>query len=340
MNRWRRLLLLLLGGSILMCSCRKDLCYDHDMHGLGVRLALLPEWEQEWERDYGMSWQNSWPEEHGIDYDELRPSPATGIATFVYHEDSSYTERHVSGNGGVVPMSEGEKQILLYNNDTRYIIFDSLHLSSMASASTRVRSRSTYSRDHSTEKTISAPDMLYGAWIDSYTATAASEPDSMPVTMRPLVYTYLIRYEFEAGLQHVTQARGALSGMAESVYLQDGRTGDNAATILFDCELKDYGAEVTLASFGLPSFPGDHYVQPASKQEGQRQMLNLEVMLKNGTLKNFDLDVTDQLATQPRGGVIKVSGLVVTDEEAGSDAGFEVEVDGWGEYEDIELPLN
>jgi len=68
-------------------------------------------------------------------------------------------------------------------------------------------------------------------------------------------------------------------------------------------------------------------------------MLNLEVMMKNGKLKEFEFDVTDQLSAQPRGGVITVDGLEVTDEEAGNESGFDVDVDGWGRYEDIELPL-
>ena len=341
MRRGRVLSWLLLGGLLLSSGCRKDLCYDHDMHGFSVRVALMPEWEQEWERDYGMGWQDNWPDKHGMDYEELRPDVATGIASFVYHDDGSHTERHLPGEGGLLPMTEGEKQILLYNNDTRYIVFDSIHVSSMATASTRTRSRSTYTQDHAQEKTVNAPDMLYGAWIDSFTATSTTEPVPLAVTLRPLVYTYLIRYEFDAGLEHVTLARGALSGMAESVYLQDGHTGEDAATILFDCELKDYGVEMTLASFGVPGFPGDHYVRQGGRQTAeQQQSLNLEVMLKNGELKNFNFDVTDQLATQPRGGVITVSGLTVTDEEAGSDSGFVVDVDGWGEYADIELPLN
>ena len=327
--------LLLLGGVVLLGGCRKDLCYDHDLHGLNVRVLLRPEWECEWERDYGRAWEENWPAEHGMTYASLRPAAATGIVSFVYHEDGSRTERHLPGEGGLLPMSEGEKSILFYNDDTRYIVFDGLNSWATASASTRTRSRFTYSEDHAGEKTVNAPDMLYGTWIDRYTAVPTSEPSPMAVTLRPLVYTYLIRYEFERGLEHVALARGALSGMAESVYLQDGHTGEETATILFECELKSYGVEVRLASFGVPGFPGDHYVQ----RDGQRQMLNLEVMMKNGKLKEFEFDVTDQLSAQPRGGVITVGGLEVTDEEAGNESGFDVDVDGWGRYEDIELPL-
>ena len=85
----------------------------------------------------------------------------------------------------------------------------------------------------------------------------------------------------------------------------------------------------------MPGFPGDHYVQ----RSDQRYGLNLEVRLHNGKIKTFEFDVTDQLAQQPRGGVITVSGLEISEQEAGGGAGFDAEVEGWGEFKDIELPL-
>lgn len=62
----------------------------------------------------------------------------------------------------------------------------------------------------------------------------------------------------------------------------------------------------------------------------------------NNAMKTFEFDVTDQVKAQPRGGVIIVSdGLVITDEEgaAGFDSGFDIDVEGWGDYIDIPLPL-
>lgn len=131
-------------------------------------------------------------------------------------------------------------------------------------------------------------------------------------------------------------ARGALSGMAQSVYLQNGSTGSQVATVLFECELKEYGVEVQLSSFGVPDTPGDHY----TRQGGGAAEPQPGGDAQKRKLKTFDFDVTDQLASQPRGGVITVSGLTVTDDEAGGDAGFQVEVDDWGPYEDIVLPLD
>ena len=50
--------------------------------------------------------------------------------------------------------------------------------------------------------------------------------------------------------------------------------------------------------------------------------------------------MTDQVAAQPQGGVIEVDGIEITDEEGmEGGSGFDVDIDDWGEYEDIELPL-
>ena len=97
----------------------------------------------------------------------------------------------------------------------------------------------------------------------------------------------------------------------------------------------------SLKSFGIPDYPGDHYGDGTRTTE-RSYHLNLEVRLHNGAMKTFEFDVTDQVKAQPRGGVIIVSdGLVITDEEgaAGSDSGFDIDVEGWGDYIDIPLPL-
>ena len=122
--------------------------------------------------------------------------------------------------------------------------------------------------------------------------------------------------------------------MAESVYPCGGITGNESATILFDCSLTDFGAEAEVTSFGVPDFNPE----TDSRAEGKFG-LNLEVRMKNGQFKTFEFDITEQVAGQPRGGVITVSGLEISDSEAGTGSGFEVTVEGWGEFQDIVLPL-
>ena len=327
--------LLILCAALVLAGCRKDLCYDHDIHGLKVRTVLYPQWEREWEYEHGIDWDAQWDSKQFLhEYEEFTPEKATGIAAFVYHEDGTNTENHLPAEGGELPMSEGLKSLLFYNDDTRYIIFSDLSSSATATATTRTRTRSTFSELHAGERTVNAPDILFGEWIEEHHAELTAEPVPLNITMQPLVYTYLVRYEFESGLEHVAMARGAIAGMAESVYLRGGITSSQSATILFDCSLTDFGAEAEVTSFGVPDFNPE----TDSRAEGKFG-LNLEVRMKNGQFKTFEFDITEQVAGQPRGGVITVSGLEISDSEAGTGSGFDVTVEGWGEFQDIVLPL-
>lgn len=327
--------LLLLGG------CRKDLCYDHPDHAFSVQVNLTATWKQEWERSYQTDWQSVWNPAWPQRYDDLRPDVPTGIRARIYTGGTAENEGNLSPEGGRLYMNEGTHDLLFYNNDTEYIVFNDIAALASASATTRSLTRGAFEALHAGERTVNQPDMLYGAYIGSYEALPTQETVGLPVRLQPLTYTYLVRYEFQQGFQYVALARGALAGMAESVYLNDGHTGPEAATVMFDCTLRDYGPEATVKSFGIPDYPGDHYGDGTRTTE-RSYHLNLEVRLHNGAMKTFEFDVTDQVKAQPRGGVIIVSdGLVITDEEgaAGSDSGFDIDVEGWGDYIDIPLPL-
>ena len=133
-------------------------------------------------------------------------------------------------------------------------------------------------------------------------------------------------------------ARGALSGMARSVTIETGDTSFEGATILFDnCELTDYGVRALVTSFGVPDFPSQGY---EARVEGRKNALNLEVVLRNGKLINFNFDVTEQVQQQPHGGVIVVSGIKIDPNDGKQGTGaFDVDVNGWENTEDIVLPL-
>lgn len=319
-------------------SCRKDLCYNHDEHSIAVKVSATATWERAWERPYDHNWSAEWPAAWGIAYADLLPPAAKGIRTVTYPATGSYIESNLSATGGRIPVPEGRSDLLFYNNDTEYLVFNDLSAVASASATTRTLTRNGFQALHARERTITQPDMLYGHYEADYVAGRTLEVVELPVEMRPLIYTYLVRYEFESGLEYIALARGALAGMAESVYLKDGRTEDDAATVLYDCTVESFGAEARVKTFGVPNYPGDHYTRADGTEA--RFSLNLEVRMVNGRFKTFDFDVTDQMLGQPRGGVIVVSGLKITsDEGTGGDSGFDASVDGWGDFIDIPLPL-
>ena len=324
----------------ILPSCQhKDLCYHHREHAHKHHVRIIADYRYDWEENHGYTdWTKEWPT-HYIPYDNLRPGTPSGLRVINYGKDGQSNIHNIQADGGVVSLYEGLNDILFYNNDTEYIIFSRTGHGATTRATTRTRTRATYTGSKyglEGEETMTPPDMLYANFFEGVYVEKVLEPVDMKVTLQPFVFTYKIRYEFAAGLEYVAIVRGALSGMAKSVLLNSGETSEESGTILYDCELKDYGAGALVNSFGIPAFPNVNYPTRAPI----RNSLNLEVLLKNGKMVTFDFDVTDQVQQQPHGGVIVVSGIEVKAEEGSQGSGaFDVDVNEWGDYEDIYLPL-
>ena len=338
----RHLVYILLGLVILTsaASCtHKDLCYNHSEHALRYHINIVADYRLEWEELGEYDWKNQWPEGY-TPYDSYRPSKPTGLRVVNYNELGESNIHNIGADGGVVTLYEGVNDMLLYNNDTEYIVFSNVGNGATTRATTRTRTRATYMGNtygnDAEEETVTPPDMLFANYVEEYIPEKLVKPVDVEVTLHPLVFTYKVRYEFESGLEYVSLARGALSGMAREVVLSTGTTSPEAATLLYDCEMTDFGARATFKSFGVPDFPNPNYATRAEN----RHALNLEVMLRNGHIITYEFDVTDLVKAQPHGGVIVVDGIVVTEEQGTQGSGaFDVEVNDWGEYEDIILPL-
>lgn len=328
--------------SLTLTSCEHDpLCLTHDEHALKYHINIASTWRLDWEENVNnhIDWEANWPQDY-TPYNTLRPAKPNGLRVVNNTKDGASHIFNISPDGGIVHLAEGENNMLLYNNNTEYIVFTEANQVASTRATTRTRTRATYSgnpfdtRDQE-EETVNPPDMLFGNYIGGYIPEKLQDAPTVEVTLHPLVFTYKVRFEFEEGLEYVALARGALSGMAMSVHMSTGTTSDEVATILYDCEVTDFGARAFVNSFGTPGYPNPNYTKGEPIYG-----LNLEVRLKNGNLKSFDFDITDQVKNQPHGGVIIVKGLKVTKEEGTANTGgFSVDINDWGEYEDIEIPL-
>ena len=100
---------------LLTFGCRKDLCYDHELHSASVKTVVAADWEQEWERVYDFDWEQNWNVLWGREYDELRPDIAEGIRALVYSAGGGFSENNLSAEGGRLPMKEGVYSLLFYN---------------------------------------------------------------------------------------------------------------------------------------------------------------------------------------------------------------------------------
>lgn len=329
---------------LVATSCRhKDLCIHHRDHAHKFHILIDADYRLDWEENYGyQDWQAIWPDYY-VDYDGLRPATPKGLRVINSNEKLGSNTHNIAAEGGVVTLYEGPNDILFYNNDTEYILFQRNQSGNKATtrATTRTRTRATYISSEFAEpgeETMTPPDMLFANHIECYVPEKSVDPVPFQVTLHPLVFTYKVRYEFESGLEYVAYARGALSGMARSVTIETGDTSFEGATILFDnCELTDYGVRALVTSFGVPDFPSQGY---EARVEGRKNALNLEVVLRNGKLINFNFDVTEQVQQQPHGGVIVVSGIKIDPNDGKQGTGaFDVDVNGWENTEDIVLPL-
>ena len=336
-------MVLMLG--VLLSGCRKELCYDHEHHTERVEYLLLLAYDIEWEYNLEshIEWEQYWNDDFGISYDEIRPDHPEGVRVHIYDEDhQSEIVRNIGKEGATIHFTdEGHYSVLMHNNDTEYIVYEGMNSFATAYATTRGVTRASYlgnsfmggkGEGDSDETTVNPPDMLFGAYLDSIYVEKSTKPDTMSVTLRPLVFTYLVRYEVEEGAEYIALARGALAGMARGVNLGNGHTSKEVATVLFDATVSDFGAQALVKSFGVPDYPNPNYSRIPGKYG-----LNLEVRLKDGSFQQFDFDVTEQVEKQPHGGVIIVRDIHIEPPKHTGSGGFDVGVDGWGNIIDIPL---
>lgn len=335
----------------VLAGCRKDLCYGHSEEvNLHLEMIYSLNWHLPWDED----WNENWPEEWIVDWDRMLPKEPEGVRLHIFDSGSKVpvSNHNFESYGGSVPLNSGHYDMLLYNNDTEGIVFENMHAASDASATTRIRTRSAYSTRYPDEVTVSAPDILFAAYIPEFELEQPQNGESIhrtiDVELTPRTWTYLIRYEFAAGQEYVGEAQAYLSGMAGGVCLKDGMTtNDKIVTLLLDCSTCEYGVETIVRSFGLPGFDyetvrlGGMSDRQAASEVTATNNLVLDMTLLSGKVKTVEFDVTDQVRRQPRGGVIVVKGIEVTKEEGQrpGGSGFEGEVNDWEENVDIDVPI-
>lgn len=339
MNRYLTILSLAIVSVLSSCT-HKDLCYIHREHAHKYHINVIADYRCDWEEPYGnINWQVSWPDYYRP-YDELRPGTPHGLRVVNNTDHLGSNIHNIQASGGVINLFEGLNDLLFYNNDTEYIVFSRTDHGVTTRATTRTRTRSTFTRSkysYADEETMTPPDILYANYFEDVLVERTADPVDLEVTLQPLVFTYKVRYEFKEGLEYVSLARGALSGMARSVLMSTGETSEEPATLLYDCDLTDYGAVALVNSFGLPAYPNINY---PTRGDG-KNALTLELLLKSGKTLTFDYDVSDQLDNQPHGGVIIINDIVVKPEDGIQNSGaFDVDVNDWGPYEDVIMPLD
>jgi hypothetical protein len=335
-----------------LAACdHKEFGWDQEQPGGGSGgstqrlLDVTLEYDQVWHADYAQTyastlhaydWMRDWPDEVTYTDDGLDPLVPEGVTVYITPESGARYYANLQPDGGEVALAEGANDLLFRNNDTEYIEFTDDGSVTTMTATTRAVTRGSYlgnpyvNATVEEEQTVSQPDVLYVAHVQDLSVPDSTQATPLTVVMHPLVFTYVVNVEVEAGLQYVSLVRGALAGMAAGTRLWDGSPSTEVATVMFEAEMTPTGAEAAVRSFGTPADPDDAVTV-------RTYGLTLEFMLKNGNLVTRDVDVTDQVSVQPEGGMITVSGIRITDEEGQASGGFKLDVTDWGEYQDIYL---
>lgn len=341
-------------ATVVSTGCRhRDFCYDHPDHAPRCIVELTADYQLEWELPYqGLTnWRADFPSGLDLTYDELLPKDPSGLRVLAYtpsrdDAEEDVDETNMPAHGGLLYLTPGTHSLLFYNNDTEYIKFEGLGSFANAIATTRSRSRVTYkgntcynAPESRAEETVAPPDQLFGTYMADYKAEALPYNAEMHVTLHPIVYTYVLVYNVAEGIDNVLMARGAMAGMARGVRLDNGHTTAEPVTVLYEDSKVLYQQSRIVAhvkTFGIPDFPNPDYV---TRLDAGRYALNLEVALKTGKMVNFDFDVTEQMQRQPQGGVIIVGDIKIPEQGDTDSSAFDVNVEGWGEYQDIDIPL-
>ena len=280
----------------------------------------------------------------GIGQERLRPQKPAGLRIVSFPDNGDEPRSYnLDADGGTVNLRALSSHLLFYNNDTEYHIIDIRAGFDGTIATTRQHSAETYKgnsvtgHDLSTQPVYSEPDMLFRAAIPDYNAAGPDSARVIDVLLRPAVFSYVIHFMFTSGLDYVSAARGAISGMASGVYLSSGETvDDDGITILYNCERENNGLTGVVKSFGIPGYLPDSEQSTSAKRYG----ITLQTYLKNGKLLVFDFDVSAQIAVQPLGGVVMVGGIEIPDsvgKPSGGSGGFDVDVNPWGPSSDIDI---
>lgn len=351
MNRILRILpICLLTVSLFATSCKHTSLADMDAV-FTKRMLVKATYETEWNYpiEGGIDWKNDpdWEDTFHFPYELLTPSLPDGLRVQLYLQDNKASIFNIDSQGGEIPFTNGCQSLLFYNNNTEFIVFDGLQSLKLASATTGTRSEAGHQAGVDIEDLLgnikNSPDLLFSQYIESFVGREHPDTETLSVTLRPLVFSYLIQFEFIKGLERIERAAGSLTGMAESVSMTNFQTSKETARLLFQCTPRSFAVQALIKSFGLPNYPGPTTSGPipVAANSTQSNQLELEIELFNGTKQCFHFDVTDQLARQPYGGVIRITGIEIDEKKATStpNSGFDAHVTEWGDTEEIIFPL-
>lgn len=280
----------------------------------------------------------------------VREAFTTDTTHFRRYVDSGYHGLTVWSN---IVSADGT-QVLVVNEEGTAVTATS----SVVSGTGQTRMRSADSLASQSQR--NAPEMFYAARADSifmpenvdgydfHDIAADVWVKRAHMLLRPRVYVYLVRIMLRNNDGRIVGCTGRteLSGMASSVDVSGGNTGNTPCLVSFPSRFNYGVADSTgdvadmisgrINTFGLCSMqgytPGAGHVYKG-EATGNRNFLLFEPVFSNGASKILSVDVTDEVRAWCYGGIITVvvdvSSIDIPDDSQGSGGTFEPYVHGY-----------
>lgn len=333
--KWGRGLYMITMITNLICLCtgceRNDLCYDHPHGSLWV--------DVDWS---GLPQGLSLPE---------------GVRISLYNGKESTTYRDTYG--GNIVSADGEHHLLVFNSDTEMILFRGMDKIETAEAYLDMRTRTPYRNSPATkagslngiyypvvsrandrtrsEVLVGQPDRVFATattTVDvTYNATQTHDTIRVRPESRVMFVNLTVRVK---GINNVRECRGSLSGVCRSLKLGEGVAGEETGTMIFDLVKNNNTYTQTVTVFGLGKSPED---TPAEEQI--QQIVALEFLLKDNSVKTFEVDVQKDIRfdeLKPEAEVpIELEQVVIPDVKPGGDGGFDADINDWGPQQNIPI---
>lgn len=254
----------------------------------------------------------------------------TGNEAYASHQNVLSDE--INGHTYKASYSWGYWDLLVWNNITtidgvQSLRFDEESTLDYVTATTGQTMNSTRYQAPKYTHSFYQPEMLYSAYqqaleiskdLKDFTYDAEREVyvKKLKMKLQPLTYVYLTQVILHHNNGRITgvDGNGNLSGMAKSVNVNTGVAGSDAITVHYyvrfktDCEKNGERVDIAggrLLTFGMCNVNGSR-ADGETVSDKVHHYMDVNFQFNNGKDSTLVFDVTDQVRSKPRGGVITI----------------------------------
>lgn len=309
-----------------------------------------------------------------VDWSDVYPTPTGMTVMFFPTDDTAPTTVQTNTIHSASPrLRKGTYHVVVFNqipSDFGTLEFRGMdHYSTMEVCATATTSKWYKTKANNDKIIVREPELFAADRYENFEVTDAMVETSMQNRARsksmpavslnlkpmPMIYTATVRVKIE-GIQNVRSMRGSLGGMAQGAFIATAERNSHGVTHLLEewTVTKDEGsatngeAIVMITTFGQPLnalLPTDSKLFLSFLLVDNQTIINKEFNVGDLMQKDeHEFTITIQIGMgtkpgeEPRPEDDSVE-LPNVKPEGGSDSGFDAEIDGWDEEENVDIPM-